>query len=213
MARIRDRVGDVWRTVREFFQDQWFDRTRRVRTSGNVTLQTAGLAENQIGDSTMYQPARPAHIRQALRQIPGKDMSAYSYVDLGSGKGRTLFVAAELPFRQIIGVEFTEALHAQACANIRSFRRRRSGGPIASLHLNAKEFVFPDGPIVLYMFNPFGAATMAEVLGNLERSLERAPRHVIVVLLWPKCEEQVARVPGMRLRHRTERLQIFETGS
>jgi SAM-dependent methyltransferase len=143
--------------------------------------------------------------------MPVKDVSDFSYVDLGSGKGRTLFVAAEWPFRQVIGVEFSRLLHEQACANIRTFRRwSRRCGPITSVEGDAREFVFPEGKFVLYMFNPFGQATMAEVLGNLERSLRQRPRHVVIVLLWPKCGDMVAPIEGMRLRSQTRRWQIFE---
>jgi SAM-dependent methyltransferase len=80
----------------------------------------AGIPADLLADSEFYQPARPRHIREALRAVPVKDFSEHSYVDLGSGKGRTLFVAAELPFREVIGVEFSGVLHDQACANIRT---------------------------------------------------------------------------------------------
>jgi SAM-dependent methyltransferase len=143
--------------------------------------------------------------------MPLHDVSDFSYVDLGSGKGRSLFVAAELPFRQVTGVEFSRPLHQQACANIRSFRRCNRGcSNITSLHMNAKNFAFPETRLVLYMFNPFGSATMQRVLSNLEMSLQRNPRHVIVLLLWPRCSDQVAAVHGMHLRLETPQYQIFE---
>lgn len=204
-------VDRVVRAVTEFFEDQWFDLSRNVHTSWDVSLQNAGIAAEKFHDSEYYQPARPAHIRRALREMPVQDVSDFTYVDLGSGKGRTLFIAAELPFRQIIGVEFSRLLHEQACANIRRFRLWKRGcRNITSLHANAKEFMFPDGKIVLYMFNPFGSATMGHVLNNLETSLKRHPRHVIVLLLWPCCSDQVAAMEGMCLRRETRQYQIFE---
>ena len=208
---LRDRAFHIRRVIREFFEDQWFDRTRHVRTSGDVSLSRAGISGEGAADSEHYVPARPAHIREALRAAPVPDGAGYTYVDLGSGKGRTLFVAAELPFRAIVGVELSDRLHGRACANIGSFRfRGRRGGPIRSIHANAAEFLFPEGPLVVYLFNPFGAATMQRVLDNLERSLDQQPRHVVVVLLWPRCGDQVARVRGMRLVSTEARYQIFE---
>jgi len=141
--------------------------------------------------------------------MPTSDVSGYSYVDLGSGKGRTLFVAAELQFGQITRVEFSPRLHQEACANILRFRRwKRRGGQIASVLCNAKDFVFPEANTVLYLFKPFGADTMQHVLSHLETSLERHPRHVIDVLLWPRCQDMVALVKGMRLHCKTEHHQI-----
>lgn len=214
MQKLRYRIGDTLRTLAEFCEDQWFDRTRHVRTSGNVSLRAAGIAPDETRDSELYVPARPANIRQALREIPVQNVSDYVYIDLGSGKGRSLLVAAEKPFQQITGVEFSALLHRQACENIRRFRFRKHGSKqIDSLHLNAKDFVFPDQKTVLYLFNPFGYETVAHVLGNLKESLLRSPRHVVVVLLWPRCGDQVMEIPGMRLVKATRRHEMFEVNA
>ena len=199
------------RHVREWFEDQWFDRTHHVRTSGDVPLRKAGIAANEEADSELYVPARPAHIREALRAAPIADASRYTFVDIGSGKGRTLFVAAEQPFRRVIGVEFSAALHAQACRNAKTFRfRRQDESRVEPLHQNAMEFAFPDGPLVLYLFNPFGPATMQVVLDHLAASLQRNPRHTIVILLWPRCGDQVARLPGMKEVCSTQQHAVFQ---
>ena len=206
-----DSVQGIVRAIAEFFEDQRFDLPRNIRTSGNTLLLSAGIAAEEIHDSELYVPARPAHIRQALRAMPVEDVSDFSYVDLGSGKGRTLFVAAELPFKEIIGVEFSRLLCEQACANVRRFRSWKRGcRHITPVYGNAKDFLFPEGKMVLYLFNPFGAATMRCVLSNLDASLKRNPRHVIIILLWPRCGDQVAALEGMRLRRETRKYQIFE---
>ncbi len=202
---------DVTRVVAEFFEDRWFDRTRRVRTSGNASLSASGIAAEHSGDSEWYMPARPRHIRKALRAMPARDLSAFTYVDLGCGKGRSLFVAAEFRFRRIVGVELSPVLQSQACQNLRSFRSGvRNSAPTQVIHQNAKDFRFPEGDLVLYMFNPFGAATMQRVLTNLDAARERQSRRVIVILLWPRCGEQVAALEGMHLRCRTRQFEIFE---
>ena len=156
-------------------------------------------------------PARPWQVRRALAVVPVAAASAYTYVDLGSGKGRTLFVAAEWPFREVIGVEFSRVLHERACANVRSYHSRlRRCGAIRPVHADATDFAFPAGPLVLYLFNPFGAETMRRVFDRLAESLQRDPRHTLVVLLWPKHGDAVARVPGMRLIRQSQWLEVFE---
>ncbi len=205
------RIEPTVRAIREFSQDQWFDRTRHVRTSGDVSLRTAAINAEEHPDSEFYMPARPAHIRKALREILGRDLTTYSYVDLGCGKGRSLFVAAEFPFQQITGVELSPVLYEQCQSNLRSFRwRKRACTQIRSLHQNAQDFAFPGGNLVLYMFNPFGRTTMLEVLQNLDDARRREPCHVVIVLLWPRCQDQVAALEGMRLSHETKEYQIFE---
>jgi SAM-dependent methyltransferase len=217
--QARDYAGKLLRMVGEFFEDQWFDRTRNVRTSGDTPLVAAGIRAEEMRDSELYVPARPRHIREALREalraMPPLDVTDFTYVDLGSGKGRSLFVAAELPFQKIIGVEFSQLLHEQARANIRRYRtgiglrRVAEDRRITSLHQNAKDFVFPEEKLVLYLFNPFGAETMRTVLANLEASLEREPRPVMVILLWPRWGDLVGAILGMRLCSATRCYQIF----
>ena len=208
--KLRYRLQGYVRAVHELFQDQWFDRTRHVRTAGNVPLARAGITEP--ADSLFYMPARPWQVRHAIRAAPVGPASDYTYVDLGSGKGRSLFVAAEWPFREVVGVEFSRPLHERAVANVGTFRHHgRRCGPIRSAHTNAVDFAFPAGPLVVYLFNPFGADTMRRVLDNLEASLREQPRHVVVVLLWPKCGDQVARVTGMRLVDQGPWHQVFQT--
>jgi hypothetical protein len=46
---------------------------------------------------------------------------------LGSGKGRALLVASELPFAKIIGVELSRELHRIAEQNLGAIDRHRSG--------------------------------------------------------------------------------------
>ena len=209
--RVRDHIELIVRTIREFFEDQWFDLSRGVRTSGNVSLENSGISANRFQDSEWYMPARPAHIRQALHNMPVKDVSRFSYVDLGSGKGRTLFIAAELPFLQIIGVELSPVLHKQASSNISRFRFfKQRCTIIQSVQGNAVDFVFPNSDLVLYLFNPFGAETMDRVLTALEASLKTHPRHVVILLLWPRYSERVAAIERMHLHCETKQYQIFE---
>ena len=202
-------LRDGWRRLEEW----WFDASRGVRTAGNASFRHAGdaVGEGGAGDGEIYVPARVRNGRSALADVPVKDRSAYTFVDLGSGKGRMLLVAAEMGFGRCVGVEFSRSLQAQAEENLRRFRGRK-GVAIESVLADAAEFAFPAGDLVVYLFNPFGAETMGRVLRNLERSMEEAPRHVAVVLLWPEHGAMVAAMRGMRLVRATRRHQVYEAG-
>ena len=103
-------------------ESQWFDRVRHVQTFGDVTLQQAGVPLERQADSHRYVPARAANIRSAIRAVPAGDLSCYTFVDLGAGKGRGLFVAAEFSFCRIVGVDVSPLLYQIACNNVASFR-------------------------------------------------------------------------------------------
>jgi SAM-dependent methyltransferase len=209
-------------------EDWWFDTVRGVKTSGDAAAPEAAGVVGEIRDSHIYAPVRVANAHAALRDLPigssnggdskdrdshGTDYSHYTFVDVGSGKGRMLFVAAEYPFRRVIGVEFSNVLHEEAVANIRRYKHsKRRCGDIESVHADAAEFEFPDENLVIYMFNPFGPEVMGRMLANLERSIERHPRPVMVVMLWPEHSELVAGMRGVRVYRETRRHHIYQLG-
>jgi cyclopropane fatty-acyl-phospholipid synthase-like methyltransferase len=197
-------------------EDWWFDTTRHVQTSGLVARPAASKIVGEIKDSYIYGPVRVANAHAALRDLPlgGGDYSRYTFIDMGSGKGRVLFVAAEYPFRKVIGVEFSNALHDEAVANLKRYKYPgRRCADIEPVHVDARDFEFPNDNLVIYLFNPFGPEVMEKMLANLERSLETHPRHAIVVMLWPDHSDVVERMAIMRVYRKTRRHHIFEAGA
>jgi cyclopropane fatty-acyl-phospholipid synthase-like methyltransferase len=196
-------------------EDWWFDTSRRVHTSGLVQRpRAAAQIVGEIRDSHMYGAVRVANAHAALRDLPLTDYSKYTLIDMGSGKGRVLFIAAEYPFRKVIGVEFSNALHEEALANLKRYRYSgRRCADIEPVHVDARDFEFPDDNLVIYLFNPFGPEVMEKMLANLERSLERHPRHAIVVMLWPDHSDVVERMAIMRVYKKTRRHHIYEAGA
>jgi hypothetical protein len=189
----------------------WFDATRHVKTSGHVSLERLTLLG--VGQSGFdYLPTRPAAARQALARIPIQNHADYTFVDLGSGKGRMLLLAAEYPFRKIRGLEFALQLHHQAERNISSYRNARQRcTDLESINVDASEYLFPDGKLVLYLFNPFGPEVLKKVLSNLGMSIARDPRHVIVVMTNPESAFVTEAMPFLRLYLQTRRFQIYQS--
>jgi hypothetical protein len=101
-------------------------------------------------------------------------------VDLGSGEGRMVCAAALYPIKKVIGVEIDAALHEKASANVARIRGARA--PMSVVCQSATEFNY-DEVTALFMFNPFGATTLLEVMDQLQASLARNPRTVRIVYL------------------------------
>jgi predicted RNA methylase len=114
----------------------------------------------------------------------GIDPDGYTFVDLGSGKGKVLLLAAALPFRRIIGVEFSPLLHEIAVRNIARYL-----GPVRctpeSICIDARDFEFPPGPLVVFLYNSFVDEVLSTVMANLERSLREDPRPAHVMYSCP----------------------------
>jgi hypothetical protein len=176
----------------------WFDAARGVETSPVAMLDRLTV----VGPATQcfdYLPSRAGTARLALRRLPITAHREYTFIDVGSGKGKVLFVAAEFPFRKIQGIEFAVELHRQAEENIsRYFSRKRKCPPIESVNANAIDYQFPRENLVLYFFNPFGAEVMKKVLINLEQSLRECPRDIFLMLAWPELAPVVQARPQWR---------------
>ena len=120
-------------------------------------------------------------------------LTDFTLIDLGSGKGRALLMASDYPFKRIIGVEFTPELHRAAVKNIAGYSKdRQLCRQIETLCMDARDFQFPEGPLVVYLFNPFSESTFAQVLENLRRSVEQSPRPVYIAYRFPEFEKLLA---------------------
>ena len=101
-------------------------------------------------------------------------------------------MAADYPFRRIVGVELLPSLHAIAEENLRNYRSQsQKCFALRSVCADATRFPFPDEPIVLYLFNPLPEAGLRQVMANLEESLRAHPRTVYVLYHNPLLEEVV----------------------
>ncbi len=143
-------------------------------------VSTAGLhaVSLSVFTSSGYLGIPPSTLRPALAALPIQHQE-FSFIDFGCGKGRALFVAAEFPFRHVFGVEIVVELAraAQANVSLNPLWKER----ISVANQDAAKFAFPDGPFVLYFYNPFSERVLRRVLANLERELRRSPRDTFLV--------------------------------
>ena len=177
-SRRRQRYGDVD-----------YDWDYRVDTTGA----TVGWRDRLIGMFlSSYEPTEPTAFREMLSslQIP---FEQFTFVDLGCGKGRTLLMASDFPFRRVVGVEILSELYRIAQQNIARYK----AGSQTCFHVecvcaDAREFPFPPEPIVVYLFNPLPEPGLAQVLSNLEASLANCPRQAYIVYHNPLLEHVLA---------------------
>lgn len=166
------------------FAERQFDRRFRVATAGVVTPQQLHYTADQQQHAVEYCSTSNYRFGRLLSKLP-IDHSMFTFVDLGSGKGRVLLMASEFPFQRVIGVELSEQLHSVAEQNIRTFCGQRRCPVVESICCDATQFQFPSDPLVLYLFNPFSQTILSRVVDNLTASLTEAPRRVIVIYYNP----------------------------
>jgi hypothetical protein len=86
--------------------------------------------------------------------------------------GRALMLAAELPFRSVVGVELNPTLARIARKNLTAWRAAgRALTPMKMICGDAVEFPLPEGPCLIFLFNPFGATVMRRLLAVWNNTL------------------------------------------
>jgi predicted RNA methylase len=164
-----------------FLGRRW-DRKHHVDTGGQIELKHLDVIGPNADAGYPAVSTSPATFRYLSRYFP-RALSEYTYVDLGSAKGRTLLLAASLGFDRLIGVEFAGSLCAIARQNIARFSEVSGlGSPCEIVHADATRYPLPDEKLVLYFGNPFGLELWQAMLTNIETSLRARPRPIRLIL-------------------------------
>jgi SAM-dependent methyltransferase len=200
-SRRRRRYGDVE-----------YDWDYRVDT----TSATVGWRDRLLGMfRSPYQPTDPALFHEMLASLmqasPKIDIREFTFIDIGSGKGRVLLMAADYPFQRILGIELLPELHRVAKENLAKYKcDSQQCFAIDCIQGDASEFIFPAEPTVVYLFNPLPESLLAKMISNLERSLRQHPRPMFVLYHNPLLESVLMRSAAFIKRTSTNQYSTFE---
>jgi SAM-dependent methyltransferase len=182
LGRYR-RIRKAWRHID---QEDPFDRMHGTDTTAFLQPEDFGTTSEHL-QSAQYYRATPS--RTFTRIMEGVDIryEDFVFIDFGSGKGRTLLLASEYPFKRIVGVEFAPALHAIAQNNIRVYQSAtQQCKHVASVCADATSYALPIDPTVYYFFDPFKLPVMSAVLDNIKQSLQKHPRKIFLIYVNPE---------------------------
>jgi SAM-dependent methyltransferase len=155
-----------------------------VRTSGMLPGFVLRPGEPINAPTTIYSAAQPSIIRKALATIP--DRQYCHFLDLGCGKGRPLLIATEFGFAAITGVELSPTLSRIARRNASVFFHAHPDRPgISIVTGDALAHKLPQEKLVVFLYNPFGRALIAQLLSNIESSLQAISRELYIVYYNP----------------------------
>ena len=156
-------------TESDFDNDHGTD-TEAIREMGSLDV---ALSENAL-HAVRYQPS-PFHLTTKLIKGLSINHARFSFLDFGSGKGRVLLIASQLPFKSVIVIEFSRELCEVAKDNIAKISPFKcAASQVESVHADAMEYRLPDKPLVCYFYNPFDQKIMDVVVGRLIESLKKS---------------------------------------
>ena len=180
---VRGTLGRAWRIVvqrselrRKSRADEAFDRQHGVDTATWVRVPDLDTSSANVEHAVRYEPSSVSEFELLMAKLR-VDHSDFTFVDYGSGKGRVLLLAAEYPFKRIVGVEFAKSLHDISQENIATLgpeagrietvARRRDGVRPADR---------PARPLLLSPVRRAGPEAGSRARPRLARSESRVPR-------------------------------------
>ena len=189
-----------------------FDREHGTDTAGTRAIASLDVVDLPAAlYAVQYEPSDPRLVRGQLDKLD-IDATQFIFVDFGSGKGRVLLIAAERPFRQVIGIEFSRELHAIALQNIGRLPRHLAGtARVGSINGDAAEVGLPTGNLVCYFNNPFGPPIISRVAERLLAHHRDHGCHIVIIYVEPRHRDVFERCGVFRILDETQDTVVFTT--
>ena len=186
--------------------DREFDRKYGIDTGGLFTPGLRDASTQNWRQGNRYEAIHPETFLKALHGLRIEHQQ-FTFIDFGSGKGRALLLAAGFPFRRVIGVEYVEKLNIIARQNVSRWRNiTNNQNEIEIIGMDACQFPIPEGPLLIYFYNPFTGAILEKVIDNLTKSYQENPRPMIVLCFSPNHAGLFERVAFLK---RDRNINIF----
>jgi hypothetical protein len=218
IEKVQKKLSEFWQADAKvaWLADQWkwhwftfrykkqarlnvaFDRQHGVETAVERPLGEVGVPQADVARGNgVYRPLTEKLFRASIASI-GIIASKFTFVDVGSGKGKVLFMAADYPFKRIVGIEYAHGLHEVAVRNVATYRSERQRCSIIEpVHADALQYELPDGPLVLFIFNALAKEIMRELLVQLdERAASQVDRPLILIYTNLRTVSEVGDVFG-----------------
>ncbi len=162
------------------FGEWYYERKYGIRTSGFKTSASDRYYH--------YQAASYTVLNRILREITPLTKN-FAFYDIGCGKGRVLFMAAEFGYKKVYGIELDEALLEEAKHNHKLNRDKTLD--IKFIQQNVLEYTFENQPAVYFLFNPFNAEVMNRFLERVLSSNKQTCYFVYMNPLFSKVGNKV----------------------
>jgi len=175
-----------WLIRRRIHGYEQFDLKHGLDTQTPILLRDLETWAPAAQHAVHYEGAAIPLVHRIIRNLR-TDLRRFTFIDLGSGKGRVLLVAAQYPFESVIGVEFSKILHDIAQVNISKFvEQRLTKRRPRSINMDAGEFNFSQfADKVVFCNNPFSAILALRILDNFQFSLRETGHEGVLIYLSP----------------------------
>ena len=161
------------------------ERKYNINTIGADELKSLEDKGIDISHATMYMPVNYYVLGHVMKEIV-KYPHNKTFLDIGSGKGRPMIVAAEYGFEQITGIDFSKELCKDAEININLYSKKNPAASFTIINNEAYYYDIPADITTIFLFNPFDEFIMSGVVVNIIKSQRKNPRTIRVIYVNPQ---------------------------
>lgn len=178
MTVDQDRLNKVKSIQRpDCLKFEEFDLAYNVETFGPRKLSTDGLKQIQpavhensdlVLGSNGYQPTALYWIDVVNDYLnSNEDLSKYSFVDIGCGKGKVIFhnLSQNQNYKEYIGIEADENFYNIAVKNLKTTNIKINKN-LSFYHINALDYDYNQDHVIYYFFYPFSKEIFDSIFNN-----------------------------------------------
>lgn len=149
-----------------------FDAMHGTDTDGLIVGKKLGVGHKEDAHITAYHGTAPSVFMELIELWqatgPKHAMEEITFLDVGAGKGRAMLLASELPFKKVVGIELNPELAAVCRANMELWRGK-AWCAVTLVESDVASYVLPEGPLMVYLFNPFGPPVLKQLIAKILR--------------------------------------------
>jgi len=189
-----------------------FDKKNNVQTSGQTLLAEITTVDGASTDQSLWYEPAPINVLSDVLPHLENSFESFTFIDLGSGKGRVVLLASLFNFKKIIGVEFSKELHQQAIENLERYPRYKNKcRNVELLCVDVRNYAFPETELVIFIFDSFKAELLRYVLEKLKASYLVSPRKIYLIYLNPGPRNQpISIIEGSGFLYQKELFSFVE---
>jgi SAM-dependent methyltransferase len=186
------------------WRDRLFQRWHGVDVEG--ILPVAAIASAELAATargTFYQPIPVRYLKRILKSAKATGIPFRNFVDMGCGKGKAcLYMGRTGAFRRVVGVEISSPLISIARDN----KIQMSGtSQVEFVQADAQTYLLPDGPTLVFLFNPFDAIAMSRFISFNRRHFQR---HGSIIAYAFDIDREVLKSHGFKVLWRDSKKRL-----
>jgi len=174
----------AWYIIR---QEMNGEKKYGIDTTGADELKKLENKGIDITHATIYMPVSYTLLEEILRQLPASARN--HFLDIGSGKGRAMCIAAHHGFKKVTGIDFSKELCDAAKKNLAITQQNIPALHYEIINNDAFYFKIPADVDCIFFFNPFDEIMMSGVVDNILAGLQGHPRKMYIIYVNPLHKE------------------------